>query len=434
MAAGYRWPAYRWAVGGAVAAIVLALITVTALSHADDGGSGSGLDNPSGLVVSLLWRIPTGQAATGPPAVTTDGVFLGGTDGKIRAFARADGRPMWTSTAGSGDAVYARAAHRVVYATTAGGAVVAVDAGTGETKWQRQTNTTFSAPPAIGKDRVYAGGHDSVLYAVRISGSHLYRRVETGGEIRTTPTLIGDAAIVASDDGRLYVAVAGGLRWKPRIGRPTEGPIAAGDAACTPLTDGSVRCVRATDGDVLPRIALPGTKLSAPISGDNGLLFAAGANGAVGAWDTDTGVRRWLFRPRIPAAAAGHLVRRQDRIVAAYPDGRLIGLDAATGNRMWEVTLQDHFDTAPRIDDTATYVVGRTGTLYALQTPGSSQTATPKPTPTGTPSPPPTRARPHRDPPKPTTSDPPLDSPSPDGGKTVISTPSEEPPPDFGGQ
>jgi outer membrane protein assembly factor BamB len=255
--AGYRWPVYRWALGGAIAAIVLALITVTALSHADERGSDNGLGGPSDPVVSLLWRVPTGQAATGPPAVTADGVVLGGTDGEIRAFARADGRQTWTSTAGSGKAVYARAADRVVYAATAGGAIVALDVGTGRTLWHRTTGTTFSAPPAIGKNRVYASGHDSFLYAFRISGSHLYRRVKTGGEIRTAPTLIGDTAIVVSDDGRLFVTVDGGLRWRPEIGRPAGGPIAAGKAACTPLADGGVRCVRATDGEVLPRIHCP---------------------------------------------------------------------------------------------------------------------------------------------------------------------------------
>jgi outer membrane protein assembly factor BamB len=203
----------------------------------------------------------------------------------------------------------------------------------------------------------------------------------------------------------LYVLRGGYVQLKPRIGQPAGGPVAAGDAACTPLTDGSVRCVRISDGDTLPPMALPGTKLSAPAS-DGTLIFATGANGAVGAWDPDTGAQRWLVAPERPAAGAGHLGRHRSRIVVAYPDGRLIGLDAAAGTLLWEVTLPDHFDTAPRVDDMATYVVGRTGTLYALQTPGFAEYARPSPTPTSTKSPPRTKPCPQGHSPSPATSEP----------------------------
>jgi len=415
--------------------MVLGLITATALSRADDH-SGTGVEGLSDVVVSILWRVPTGQPVTRPPAVTPDGVFLGGTDGKIRAFALADGGARWTMTVAAGEATYARATGGVVYATTAGGAIVAVDAGTGRKLWSVDTGTTFSAALAIGNDRVYAGGRDAALYAYRITGSHRRQRAWTGGEIRTTPILVGDAAIVASTDGKVYAAVGSWIRWKRDIGRPAEGPVAAGDAACTPLTDGSVQCVRAADGRVLPRIKLPATQLSAPAS-DGRLLFAAGRDGSVGAWDPDTGAQQWLFRPRHPAAGPGHLVRNKERVVVAYPDGRLIGLDTAAGSALWDVTLPDRFDTAPRIDDRATYVVGRTGTLYALRTPGTAETAEPSPAPpataTTTTSPRPrTQPHPQGHPSNPTTSEPSGDSPSPKP-TTEPATPIEQPT-DIGGQ
>jgi hypothetical protein len=103
--------------------------------------------------------------------------------------------------------------------------------------------------------------------------------------------------------------------------------------------------------------------------------------------------------------------RGRDRLRA--PTRAVIGLDAAAGTLLWKDTVPDHFDTAPRIDDLATYVVGRTGTLYALQTPGSAESAAPSRTPTSTKSPPRTRPRPQVNPPHPTTSDPSVDVTSP---------------------
>lgn len=418
-----RRPAFRWGLSGAVAAIALALVTSAALFYAADTG-GNDANDLSEPVVSVLWQARTGRPVTSGPTITGTGVFLGGADGAIRGFARTDGDPIWTFTAASGQPAYVRAsADGVVYATTGDGAVVAVDADTGKKLWGRKTETTFNAPPAIGEDRVFAAGGDSFVYSYRTSGRS-QRRAWTGGEILTAPTVVKDAAIVASMDEKLYELPGGYIERKPRIGRPAGGPVAAGDAACTPLTDGSVRCVRTSDGHVLPRITLR-TVLSG-LASDGNLLFATGANGAVGAWDPDTGAQRWLFTPERQTTGAGFLVHHKGRVVVAYPDGRLTGLDAAAGRFLWKATLPDHFDTAPRIDDMATYVVGRTGTLYALQTPGSAKTATSFPAPASTTSPVRIETRPQGHSPNPTTSEPSVEVTSPPA-KTGPPTPTEQP-------
>lgn len=417
-------PAYRWALSGTIAGVVLAIVAVTAFLHAEGGTAGDGIDL-SEPVVSLLWQAQTGQPVTGAPTLTSKRIFIGGTDGEIRGFARTDGHQVWKYAAASGEPAYVRSYAGVVYATTGDGRIVAVDADTGEKRWAKTTETTFNSPPAIGKARVFAAGQDATVHSYRTNGSSS-RRGRTGGEALTTPIVINEAAVVASDDERLYVLPSGYVQRKPRIGRPADGPVAVGDSACTPITDGSVSCVRIEDGRVLPPIALPNTPLSAPAS-DGRLLFAAGANGAIGAWDPDTGERQWLFPAERPTAGAGHPVRYKGRIVVAYPDGLVIGLDAAQGRLLWKVTLPDHFDTAPRVDEMATYVVGRTGTLYALQTPGTAEAAAPPRTPTPTTSPSRTEHRPQGGLPHPTPSDPSTDV-------TLPPTITEPPPPtDLGG-
>ena len=112
MTAGAGRPAYRWALAGAIAAIVLALLTATALSYADGDGPEAHVEDLSAPVVSMLWRVQTGKPVTGSPAVLADRIVLGGADGTIRAFALADGSPRWTFYAASGHAVYTRVADR----------------------------------------------------------------------------------------------------------------------------------------------------------------------------------------------------------------------------------------------------------------------------------------------------------------------------------
>src|SRR4051794_3807792 len=152
---GRQWrPTYRWALSGAIAAVVLALITATALWSAADTGR-NGVSDLSEPVVSLLWQARTGQPVTSGPTITSTGVLLGragpghpatrapptpsggvfrgGADGPTRASAPGAGAGIGPSPAATGHPVYVRAsAGGVVYATTGDGALVAVDADTGK--------------------------------------------------------------------------------------------------------------------------------------------------------------------------------------------------------------------------------------------------------------------------------------------------------------
>jgi outer membrane protein assembly factor BamB len=321
--------------------------------------------------VTALWQVPTGHPATGPVAVAAQHIVLAGADGTLRGLRRADGRADWTREAGAGVSVATRIQDGVAYATTAGGDLLAVDAATGEVQWRRKTGGRFSDRPFVARPRVYAGGLDSVLYAYELGGDHRRWRVWTGGEIRHRPVVVGKIAVVAGRDGRLYgVNDAGGWVWQRSVGQVEHPPAAGGDAVCVAVTDGSVTCLRATDGRRPVRISLPGTALSVLNCGE-GVVYAAAADRTVGAWDTRTGALRWRYRPGVTGPAAADLVVHDGQVQVAYPDGRLAGIDAATGRERWHHTVNDTFDSAPKGDGQALFVVGRTGTAYALAVPSS---------------------------------------------------------------
>jgi outer membrane protein assembly factor BamB len=381
-------------VGGVVAAI-LAVTAATAWPRAEDnpGAAGAaGAASPSAdpaPAASLVWQMPTGHPATGPPAVAADRVFVGGSDGVIRAFSSADGHLDWSLRTGDKQVtVAAQVMNNVVYASTADGIILAVDAGTGEEQWRRATGSEFDARPVVAGDRIYAGGRDAVLYAYELGGNHRRWRVWTGAAIHSSPAAVGDIVTVASGDGRLYgVDHAGGIVWKTPVGQVTGDLAAAGDAACFALDDGSVRCATATDGTLLSRITLPGTDLSSSAGG----VYAAAADRTVAAWDTRTGMLRWQYRPTGGDPAAGYLALRDGELTVTYPDGRLAGIDAGSGAERWAVAVDDQFDAAAGGTGSSMFAVGKTGILYDLKVPAaptvrpaqpSSASATPTPTPT----------------------------------------------------
>jgi outer membrane protein assembly factor BamB len=376
----YRWPIAVGLAGLAVAAAV----TVVALRPSDGAGPSSPpAAGPTTPPVALLWTASAGSDATEPPAVGGDRIVVSGADGTLRGYRRDDGRPAWSVPVGAGARVAAGIPGQRAYAVTADGHLLAVDAGTGATAWSRSTGARFDSRPVVGGGRVYAGGRDGVLYAYALDGSHTRWRVWADDRFTLTPAVVGTVAVASSADGRLYGTDRDGTPiWKPVVGSAVDGPVSAAGAACLALSDGSVRCVRGTDGALMPRLSQDGTAVKS-IAGGGGLLFAAGADGSVGAWDPISGRQRWIYRLPGGSDRAGQLLTRTGEVDVGYPDGRLVGLDATSGAVLWQYTVPERLSAAPAGDDGGLFVLGSSGTLYALRPPGvaaglgSSPTVTP---------------------------------------------------------
>jgi outer membrane protein assembly factor BamB/actin-like ATPase involved in cell morphogenesis len=375
---------YRWPIAvGLAGLVVAAAVTVVALRPGDRSERSSPPGAPTTPPVALLWKTATGPGVSEPPAVSGDRVVLSSSDGTLRGYNRDDGKLAWSVAVGAGARVAAAIPGRRAYAVTTDGHLLAVDVGTGETVWRRTTGTTFDARPVVGEGRVYAGGRDGVLYAYALSGSHARWRVWADQRFRMSPTLVGSVAVAFAADGRLYGTDRDGTPiWKPTVGPATAAPVAAAGAACLPLEDGSVRCVRADNGAMLPLIRTDGITLKS-VAGDGALVFAAGSDGSVGAWEPFSGGQRWAV---LPAAGPARLLARAGEVDVAYPDGHLVGLDARTGAVRWRHRIPEPLSAAPAGDAGGLFVLGASGTLYALRPPGiaaglgSSPSVAPPPT------------------------------------------------------
>jgi outer membrane protein assembly factor BamB/actin-like ATPase involved in cell morphogenesis len=364
---------YRWPIAvGLAGLLVAAAMTVAAARSRGSAVPPTGPGTPTTATAALLWKTPTGLGSTGPPAAGGDRIVLGTADGYLRGYRRDDGRLSWSVAIGPDARVATGIPGERAYATTSTGRVVAVDTATGEIAWQRSTSTQFDAGPVVGNGRVFAGGRDGVLYAYALTGRHSRWRVWADDRISLTPVLVGTVAVLAAEDGRLYgTDPAGSPMWQPSIGPAAASPVEAAGTACLPLRDGSVRCARAGDGSLLPRIAPAGVRLTA-VAGGADLVFAAGSDGSVGAWDPVSGQARWTYRPPSDTGGAGHLLTRTGEIDVAYPAGRVVGLDAGSGAERWQYATGDRLDAAPGGDDDGIFVLGASGLLYALRPPGAT--------------------------------------------------------------
>jgi outer membrane protein assembly factor BamB len=365
-------------VGGfaAVLLTVTAVMAVAAWPWSDGraggpaGGGGSAGASAARLDgAAVVWRVNTGVPAVEPPAVSGQWILVSGRDGTLRAYRRADGVLAWEMELGDGARADAAVTNGVAYAVTGNGRIVAVDATYGTEIWHRDIGHPVSARPAVDGEHVYAGDGDGVLSAYAIGAGHRRWRAWSEGGIVGSPVVGAGIVVVASGDGKLNgISSAGAVRWRAQAGEVTDGPVVAGDAACAAIRNGTVRCVTLKDGAELDGIA---DEVSiSRIAGGDGVLYACGEDGSVTAWDVRTSHVRWRYRAG-QGGVAGIPVVRAGEIDVAYPDGRILGLDAHTGGLRWQNATGDRFDVAASGDAAGLFGIGASGTLYALRPPGT---------------------------------------------------------------
>lgn len=153
--------------------------------------------------------------------------------------------PAWEADAATGG-VNAVAAGGRVYVGAAAGAVVCYDAETGDEIWRGEAvGPLTDAPPAIADGVVLVAGRRAVYTFSAMDGELLWTFEAGGNVVGAAP--YGGGAVVACEDGRVFMVPAGG-------GEPVAAATLDGYAAAAPLaaeghvyvTDGkkSLQCYR----------------------------------------------------------------------------------------------------------------------------------------------------------------------------------------------
>jgi len=197
-------------------------------------------------------------------------------------------------------------------------ALVALDAATGARLWTFESaatwtsaapNATRSAPVASGGVVVF-GGQDGngTVYAVNATGG-LAWSYPTGAPVRTVPAIVGDVVYVASGTNLSYLDLQG---------------LADGDSG--PPESG------AWTGDLLLAVDAGAPLEASPVIAGSTLFLEVAAE--TWALDADLGsVPLWTHATA--SGSAGTPATLGASLFVRRSDGRVVGLDAATGEILW---------------------------------------------------------------------------------------------------
>lgn len=246
--------------------------------------------------LSVLWRRELGSAVFAAPAIHEGSVFLGG----------------------------------------AGGVLQRLDLATGARVWEQRFRAGLNAAPVVAEDVAYLGCDDGHLYALALTGEPEVRwRHTTGGPIVAAPLVWEDGIVFTSWDGGVRgIDRDGTRRWRIRTKRPAvEAPILVEQEVAF-VDDRGVSTADLASGAITWRSPDLGDLDTSIVAGTGGLLVYGTTIGSVHAIDRHAVAPRWSFATNghRPAAACVSTAL----VVVACDSGRVVGLDALSGEQRWE--------------------------------------------------------------------------------------------------
>jgi eukaryotic-like serine/threonine-protein kinase len=322
-----------------------------------------------GTPLTRLWRSRPVRNPSAPLAVDGVNVYLGGSDRRVVAVDLGSGKTRWAVRVPGPLVGGTLVRDSLVFAATdrPGGKVYAFNAGSGNQEWSRGT-----------------------------------------GYVQAPLLAMNDRVIVLTRAGRMLAlnAADGKERWRGRIASNKVAPVALDSLHFAVTSYDSVYRVRLTDGKVLDRRKAPGTVVSSWVRVGR-YIVANTADSQVVALTTDSLTLAWSTRLDAPAitspavdgdtlfaltrsgslyridgsgapwtsqlgstawAATGAPALIGPWLIAGASDGSLRGFDPADGTERWHTTMGRPFELAPvPLPDGSFLALGGRGDLHRIK-------------------------------------------------------------------
>ena len=211
----------------------------------------------------------------------------------------------------------------VLYVSTSFGLLTALDAATGEVRWQQKLEATGSGTPAVQGDLVYLVSGGDTAWAIETATGRVRWQTSTATD---QSNVLGGAAPVVSDQFAIFAFGNGEVQATFRQG---------GLRVWNSIVSGQRRF------SALSRVAdITGDPV---LSGDT--LYVGTHSGRIVALDLANGERRWTAQD----GAISPVWVTGGSVFAISDRNELLRLDARDGSRIWGVKLPNYTETRPRL-------------------------------------------------------------------------------------
>ena len=247
-----------------------------------------------------------GAAIVGGLVVHQDEVYLATSDGMVMALNAADGYREWVCDE-IGDKVWSTPVieGNTLFIGSFDNKLYAIDINDGSKRWEFETEGAIVATPLVYDNTVYFGSFDRHIYAVDItSGEQVWKfpaseedEIIPGNWFWSKPVIYNGVLYAACLDGKVYVidATSGrstaGVDYYDLGSSISSSPVVVGDLVIVASEEGIVYAL--DTGDYQKRqLANLEEKIQAPLAAAQGMVFVHTAKDVLHTIDTETGAVR----------------------------------------------------------------------------------------------------------------------------------------------
>jgi len=317
----------------------------------------------------LDWRFDAAGEITSSAAVSNGVIYFTGRRGDLYAVDAGSGETRWQAHLGDYILRSSPAVSGNMVFVTGGYALFAFNAATGEELWKLPIQYAAQSSPTVSGSMVYVASQDGRLYAVDAATGAQQWTYNAEGIIFAAPAISGGVAYIGTDAGVLHAVSLdrGNFIWKAPVGgNLVASPAVAGGLVVVSARGEAVIALDIKNGHERWRYGVSG-RSSVAIS--QGIVLAGSDDGGVHAIRLEDGQPVWLF-PTGSEVLSSPVVVGSTAYVASGLN--LYAIDLQSGAGIWRFSTTDVIEASPAIANEQIYLGSRDGFLYAIG--GSGET------------------------------------------------------------
>ncbi len=296
--------------------------------------------------LELLWKFPAPYGVAGTAAILDGRVYVGTVNGDFYCLKKQTGEKVWH--------------YRSI-----------------DDPDPKTFAPAFKCSPTVTKNAVFVGDEDGVFHAIDPKTGQKKWRLQTKGEIISSPSLVGEKVLFGSYDNSLYClnANTGEKLWS----FVTEGyvhcsPAIAGKFTFVTGCDEQLRIINIDTGKEVGNLPLATYLIASPaLSGDHLYFGTYGSEVIDVNWKTKQ--VEWRYRDEkkeFPYHSSAAMT--EDLLVVGGRDKQVHCINRKTGKGVWKFATKGRVDSSPVILGNRVFVGSSDGHLYELNLKDGSQT------------------------------------------------------------
>ncbi|MFM9904765.1 MAG: PQQ-binding-like beta-propeller repeat protein [Pyrinomonadaceae bacterium] len=343
----------------------------------------------------VLWKFHAGGRISSSPAVASNRIYFGSSDGYLYCLDSGTGNLQWKFKATAGISSSPALENDLVYFQSDDNHLFAVSTQTGKVKWHYQTGTSvpfdgrcsdcatseeggwdfWVSSPVIALGGVYFGSGDSYVYALNAINGKLNWKFKTGGRVRSSPAVFQKVVYVGSLDGKMYAINAdhGDMRWSFKtegnkyypIGEIQSSPAVANGRVIFGSRDYNLYALEPMTGKLIWKTLHDDSWILGSPAITNDSVYIGSSDGRfLQKVDLDTGKEIWRAKVGLniyssPAIAGEHVYIGTAR-------GEMLGFDENTGKVKAGFLIDEAIHSSPVVANGVVYFGAENGNLYAV--------------------------------------------------------------------